>query len=148
LAAYNLATFAAIITAAAYKQHNRFQGHQDIISGIGYLPPPLDCYITSSWDQHICLWKRPLTTSTAGSDGSAAAGGASKAAAGRSGSKGEAAAGLLPEHSDDGNTFVSEYEKAHPLIVPSALSQVGSAHGCVCAQKQKHVFHKMGGMPH
>lgn len=111
----------------------RFQGHQDIISGIGYLPPPLDCYITSSWDQHICLWKRPQTAAgTTGSGCGAAPGGASKAkAAGRSGQAGSGgradAAGLLSEHSDDGNAFVSEYEKAHPLLVPNALSQVRCA---------------------
>jgi len=31
---------------------------------------------------------------------------------------------LLPEDSADGNNFVSEFEKAHPLVVPKALSQV------------------------
>lgn len=38
---------------------------------------------------------------------------------------------LLPEDSADGNNFVSEFEKAHPLVVPKALSQVTHL-GTVC----------------
>jgi hypothetical protein len=47
------------------------------------------------------------------------------AAAGSSSRKaGAEGAHLLPEDSEDGNNFVSGYEKAHPLVVPKALSQV------------------------
>lgn len=107
----------------------RFQGHQDIISGIGYIPAPLDCYITSSWDQQLRLWKRPVPNS--GSSSGSAGAVASKAATAAAGTSGQAAGGnkteasyLLPEDSEDGNNFVSEYEKAHPLVVPKALTQV------------------------
>jgi hypothetical protein len=98
----------------------RFQGHQDIISGIGYLPAPLDYYITSSWDQQLRLWKRPLPGGSSSSSGGGAGVGASSRAG--VGSRLEAP-GLLPEDSEEGQV-VSEYEKAHPLVVPMALSQV------------------------
>lgn len=116
----------------------RFQGHQDIISGIGYLPAPLDCYITSSWDQQLRLWKRPLPNAASNSGSSASPGASSKAAAASGsgkaagGSKAEASY-LLPEDSEDGNNFVSEYEKAHPLVVPKALSQVCAGGGWLTA---------------
>lgn len=95
----------------------RFQGHQDIISGIGHLPAPLDCYVTSSWDQQLRLWRRPQP---GGSSGSGAGAGASRAGVGGR----LDAPGLLPEDSEEGQV-VLEYEKAHPLVVPKALSQVG-----------------------
>ena len=100
----------------------RFQGHQDIISSIGYLPSPLDCYITSSWDQQLRLWKRPTPGSGAGGRpaAAAAAGNGGQAAAGTK----QEASYMLPEDSEDGNNTVSEYEKAHPLVVPKALTQV------------------------
>jgi hypothetical protein len=119
----------------------RFQGHHDVISGIGYLPAPMDCYITSSWDQEIRLWKRPVpNASSAGSNGSGGAGASSssKASAGaaaaggsRKGGSGAEGAYLLPKDSEDGNNFVSEYENAHPLVVPKALSQVSLSCGCL-----------------
>jgi hypothetical protein len=87
--------------------HCRLQGHGDVISGIGFLPAPLDCYVTSSWDHQLRLWKRPVVQPQ---QAAAAAGGPDTH--------------LLAEDSEGGDKFVSEYEKAHPLIVPNALSQV------------------------
>lgn len=111
--------------------NNRFQGHQDIISCISYLPAPLDCYITSSWDQQIRLWKRPLAPNTPTAAAGTGTGKATAAAAaggvGVGGGASEASSSssfLVPDDdSEDGNN-VSEYEKAHPLVVPKALSQV------------------------
>ena len=38
---------------------------------------------------------------------------------------------LLPEESEDpGAGFVSEYEKAHPLVMPKGLTQVSSRANC------------------
>ncbi|KAF6254405.1 WD40-repeat-containing domain protein [Scenedesmus sp. NREL 46B-D3] len=92
----------------------RFQGHSDIISGIAYLQA-LDCYITSSWDGALRMWKRPqLAAATGGSTSTCKP---SSAAAGSA-----EAAYLLPEDSEDAGHYVSEYEKAHPLVTPKALS--------------------------
>lgn len=46
-----------------------------------------------------------------------------------SGAKGEASY-LLAEDSEDGGSFVSEYEKAHPLVVPKALTQARARNAC------------------
>lgn len=97
----------------------RLQGHQDIISGIGYLPSPLDCYVTSSWDQQLRLWRRPQPSGSSSSGAGAGAGASRAGVGGRL-----EAPGLLPEDSEEGQV-VSEYEKANPLVVPKALSQVG-----------------------
>jgi hypothetical protein len=98
----------------------RFQGHSDVISGIGYLHA-LDCYITSSWDGALRMWKRPQPAAAA-AGGSSSTGKPSSAAAVTLGE----AAYLLPEDSEDAANYVSEYEKAHPLVMPKALSQVRS----------------------
>lgn len=95
----------------------------------------LDCYITSSWDTTLRLWRRPPTPSAAeaagATPGTGAAAVANRAMSASLGS-GADAAYLLPEDSDEAGNFVSEYEKAHPLITPKALSQVRSAMGCHC----------------
>lgn len=102
----------------------RFQGHSDIISGIGYLHA-LDCYITSSWDGALRLWKRPQPAAAAAAAGSSSSTGKASAAAAAA-TSGDAAY-LLPEDSEDAANYVSEYEKAHPLVMPKALSQVRAA---------------------
>lgn len=101
---------------------HRFQGHGDIISGIGYLHA-LDCYVTSSWDGALRLWKRPQQGQAAA--GAAGSGGvpSSQAHSASAAVSGDAAY-LIPEDSEDAANYVSEYEKAHPLVVPKALSQV------------------------
>ncbi|WIA17403.1 hypothetical protein OEZ85_014259 [Tetradesmus obliquus] len=99
----------------------RFQGHSDIISGIGYLHA-LDCYITSSWDGALRLWKRPQPAAAAAAAGSSSSTGKASAAAAAAATSGDAAY-LLPEDSEDAANYVSEYEKAHPLVMPKALSQ-------------------------
>jgi WD40 repeat protein len=102
---------------------SRFQGHSDIISGIGYVHA-FDCYITSSWDGALRLWKRPQPAAAAAAVTSTSTGKPSTAAA-----SGDAAY-LLPEDSADAANYVSEYEKARPLVMPKALSQVRSTTTC------------------
>jgi WD40 repeat protein len=97
---------------------SRFQGHSDIISGIGYVHA-LDCYITSSWDGALRLWKRPQPAAAAAATSTSTGKPSTAAASGD-------AAYLLPEDSADAANYVSEYEKAHPLVMPKALSQVRS----------------------
>jgi hypothetical protein len=68
------------------------------------------------------MWKRPQPAAAAagGTSGGTSTGKPSSAAAAASGD----AAYLLPEDSEDAANYVSEYEKAHPLVMPKALSQV------------------------
>lgn len=73
-----------------------------------------DCYLTASWDRSLRLWNRPDDPRRGGGDdGSAVA------------VEGPAPNMLLLEYDEDEDTsFVSEYEKAHPLEVPRALTEV------------------------
>jgi WD40 repeat protein len=106
------------VPAAPCTLLSRFQGHSDIISGIGYVHA-LDCYITSSWDGALRLWKRPQPAAAAAVTSTSTGKPTTAAASGD-------AAYLLPEDSEDAANYVSEYEKAHPLVMPKALSQVSS----------------------
>jgi hypothetical protein len=66
------------------------------------------------------MWKRPQPAA-APAVASTSSGKPSTATAGGD------AAYLLPEDSADAANYVSEYEKAHPLVMPKALSQVRSS---------------------
>eukprot|EP00775_Hariotina_reticulata_P004041 gene4041-4288_t len=88
----------------------RFQGHGDVITGMGYLQA-LDCYVTSSWDKSLRLWRRPSEPAPAAVAGARAA------------SASVADGGLLGEDSEDVGSSLSDYEKAHPLVMPKSLSQ-------------------------
>lgn len=98
----------------------RFEGHGDVISGMGYLPPPLDCYVTGSWDKQVRLWRRP----TAAPAGAAAADG-SRGAAGRGG-----APLLLPEDSEDTGGAATAAREG--LKARKGPGQVGVCLWCRC----------------
>lgn len=94
----------------------RYSGHNDVVKSIEYLPQA-DCYLTASWDRSLRLWARPNDPRKSSGDGEAKAGGG----------EGPAPNMLLLEYDEDEETFISEYEKAHPLEVPRALTEVRSA---------------------
>lgn len=100
-----------LLTSPCLMTH-RFQGHGDVITGIGYLQA-LDCYVTSSWDKSLRLWRRPTEQTVP----AAVAGGRAASVS--------AADVLLGEDSEDvAGSNVSEYEKVHPLVMPKSLGQV------------------------
>lgn len=88
-----------------------------------------DTYVTASWDKSLRLWFRPRDRKS----------GAAGRGVGGVGGEGSAPNMLLLEYDEDEEHFVSEYEKAHPLEMPKALTDVrrlwsrawcGSAAGC------------------
>ncbi|EFJ43514.1 hypothetical protein VOLCADRAFT_119046 [Volvox carteri f. nagariensis] len=90
----------------------RYAGHTDVIRGIGYVKD-CDTYVTASWDKSLRLWFRPKDRKAAGG-----------AAGGNGGEGGATPNMLLLEYDDDEEHFVSEYEKAHPLEMPKALTDI------------------------
>ncbi|KAG2444756.1 hypothetical protein HXX76_001500 [Chlamydomonas incerta] len=88
----------------------RYAGHTDVIRGIGYIKD-CDTYVTASWDKSLRLWFRPKDRKGGGGGSGAGEGG-----------EGKAVNMLLLEYDEDEDHFVSEYEKAHPLEMPSALA--------------------------
>ncbi len=90
----------------------RYAGHTDVIRAVGYVKD-CDTYVTASWDKSLRLWFRPRDRK-AGAAGRSAGGGG----------EGSTPNMLLLEYDEDEEHFVSEYEKAHPLEMPKALTDV------------------------
>ncbi|MEW5312499.1 MAG: hypothetical protein WDW38_004130 [Sanguina aurantia] len=86
-----------------------YVGHDDVIRSIGYLPD-CDCYVTASWDRSLRLWFRPADPSKREHGGGGGGGGGENF-------------NLVADEEDDEDTFVSKYEKDHPLEIPRALTE-------------------------
>ncbi|KAL6755154.1 WD40-repeat-containing domain protein, partial [Haematococcus lacustris] len=88
-----------------------YKGHTDVVKGIGYLAAA-KCYVTASWDKSLRLWYAPTHQGSS----------SQQPAPGASGPSGPGAVALV-EDDEDEEHFVSNYEKAHPLEVPRALTE-------------------------
>ncbi|KAJ9523676.1 hypothetical protein QJQ45_020098 [Haematococcus lacustris] len=88
-----------------------YKGHTDVVKGIGYLAAA-KCYVTASWDKSLRLWYAPTHQGSC----------SQQPAPGASGPPGPGAVALV-EDDEDEEHFVSNYEKAHPLEVPRALTE-------------------------
>mmetsp|Transcript_22487 Transcript_22487/g.73031 ORF Transcript_22487/g.73031 Transcript_22487/m.73031 type:complete len:760 (+) Transcript_22487:29-2308(+) len=83
----------------------KLTGHMDLVRAIAHVEEK-DQYMSASWDKSIRVW---FTPKLAGKESSAEAGGAAPNAA------------AATEEATDEETFVSAYEKEHPLVQPKAL---------------------------
>ncbi|KAJ9524068.1 hypothetical protein QJQ45_022573 [Haematococcus lacustris] len=88
-----------------------YKGHTDVVKGIGYLAAA-KCYVTASWDKSLRLWYAPTHQGSS----------SQQPAPGATGPSGPGAVALV-EDDEDEEHFVSNYEKAHPLEVPRALTE-------------------------
>lgn len=84
----------------------KYSGHSDVIRSMAHIPER-HCYVTASWDKSLRLWFVPCEENL-------------HAARSKDNATQEF---LLPQDYEETNTFVSEFEKAHPLVPPKALTQ-------------------------